>query len=60
MDLIQEISKLLVKIILLCAFGEDLSEHELDYVEGFRTTKKPVPYILREVFLRLLERWYTF
>jgi hypothetical protein len=43
-------SKLLIKIILKCAFGEDLSELEVDYIEGFKTTKKPLPYVLRNVF----------
>lgn len=54
MDLIQEVSKLFVKIILVCAFGEDLSELELDYIEDNKLTKKPLPFILREVFHRLL------
>jgi hypothetical protein len=40
----------------MCAFGEDLSELELDYIEGFKTTKKPLQFVLREVFYRLLER----
>lgn len=31
MDMIQEISKVFVKIILMCTFGEDLSENEIDY-----------------------------
>jgi hypothetical protein len=40
----------------MCASGEDLSEVELDYIKGFKTTKKPLAFVLREVFYRLLER----
>lgn len=31
MDMIHEVSKVFVKIILMCTFGEDLSENEIDY-----------------------------
>jgi cytochrome P450 len=59
MNLMQEISKTYVKIIMTCAFGEDLSEHELDYSENGLKTKKTVAFVLRETFHKSLRRWHT-
>ena len=50
MDLIHEISKTFIKIILTCAFGEDLSDTELDYCENGEIKKKTVAFVLRETF----------
>ena len=50
MDLIAEISKTFVMVLLSCAFGEDLSDKVIDYyVNGVRT-QKTVCFVLREVF----------
>jgi hypothetical protein len=59
MDLIHEVSKTFVKIILTCAFGTDLSDKELVYYENGRKTTKTVPFILRNVFHNFLMRWHT-
>jgi hypothetical protein len=50
MDMIAEITKMFIRIIFMCAFGEDLTDLELDYIEGFKTTKKTLPFVLRNVF----------
>lgn len=50
MDLIQELAQLFMKIILTCTFGEDISEHTLDYYENGVKTTKPVSFVLRETF----------
>lgn len=39
MDLIAEVSKTLIKILLSCAFGEDLSSVEVDYYVNGEKTK---------------------
>jgi hypothetical protein len=38
MDLIHEISETLIKIVLTCAFGEDVSNEILDYEENGKMT----------------------
>ncbi len=59
MNLMQEISKMFIKIIMMCAFGEDLSEQMLDYSENGVKTKKTVAFVLRETFHNSLRRWHT-
>lgn len=59
MDIIYEMSHLFSTIILTCAFGEDMSEFELDYIEGFKTSKKPIVFIIRDIFDKLSLRWYS-
>lgn len=55
-DLIQEVSKIYIKIILTCIFGEDLSDTEIDYFEKGKRTRKSVPFVLREGFHKCLMR----
>ena len=59
MDLISEISKTFVKIILTCAFGEDLSDVKIEYIENGKKGLKPVSFVLRETFHKCLKRWHT-
>mmetsp|Transcript_30638 Transcript_30638/g.30115 ORF Transcript_30638/g.30115 Transcript_30638/m.30115 type:complete len:93 (+) Transcript_30638:296-574(+) len=59
MDMIAAISNLLVKVILTCAFGEDISDYQIEYVEGFSTTKKSLGYALRDVFHKCIYRLHT-
>lgn len=56
MDLIGQISKTFVKVLLTCAFGEDLSDEDLDYYEGGVKTRKKLGFVLREVFHKCLMR----
>lgn len=56
MDLIAEVSKTLIKILLSCAFGEDLSNIEIDYyINGVKTRQK-ISFVLREVFHKCIMR----
>lgn len=56
MDIIEEVAKILIKVMLTCSFGEDLSERTLDYyVNGVKTTKS-VSFVLREVFHNCIDR----
>jgi len=57
MDLIHEISKTFIKVILVCGFGVDLTDEMLDYIEDGVDTKKTLPYVLRNVFHESLMRW---
>jgi hypothetical protein len=57
MDLIHEISKTFIKIILTCAFGEDLSDEELDYYQNGVKSRKTVAFVLRETFHLSVRRW---
>lgn len=56
MDIIEEVSKVLVRIMLTCAFGKDLSERTLDYYEHGVKTTKTVAFVLREVFHKCIDR----
>ena len=56
MDLIDEISKTLIKILLMCSFGEDISETEIDYYMNGRKTRQTVAFVLREVFHKCIDR----
>jgi len=59
MDLIHEVSKTFIKIILTCAFGEDLSEKNLVYYENGVKTEKTVAFVLRNSFHLCMRRWHT-
>ena len=55
-DLVAETSLMTVRILLLCALGEDLSEQELDFWHRGRLEKRSVPEVLRETFHGLIHR----
>ena len=50
MNLITEISTIQVKILLSCAFGEDVSDRVLDYYVNGEKTRKTVAFVLRDTF----------
>ena len=50
MNLITEISTIQVKILLSCAFGEDVSDRVLDYYGNGEKTRKTVAFVLRDTF----------
>lgn len=56
MDIIEEVAKILIKVMLTCSFGEDLSERTLDYYEKGIKTTKTVSFVLREVFHKCIDR----
>ena len=55
-DLIQEVNTTLVRVLLVCALGEDVSEEKIDYWRGCRKTQVSVAYSLRETFHQLIDR----
>ena len=55
-DLVAETSMMTIRILLICALGEDLSEHELDYWHDGRLEKRNVAEVLRETFHGLITR----
>jgi cytochrome P450 len=59
MDLILETSKTFIKIFLMCAFGEDLTEKQILHSSNGVKSLKPLPYVLREVFHNSLMRCHN-
>lgn len=56
MDIIAEIAKLYIRVLLRCSFGEDLSNREIEYyIKGQKTIQK-VDFALREVWHNCIER----
>ena len=55
-NLITEFSDVFVRILLMCAFGEDVSKQDVDYWENGRCTKRSLSFVLRETLATLLER----
>lgn len=45
-----------VRILLMCALGEDVADRELDYWSSGRCEKRCVSFILRETFHGLIRR----
>ena len=45
-----------VRILLVCALGEDVSQEQINYWENGKLTKVNVAYSLRETFHQLIER----
>ena len=45
-----------VRILLVCALGEDCSETQIDYWENGKLIKVNVAYSLRETFHKLIDR----
>lgn len=58
-DLIEEVSLLQVKILLICALGEDISEISLPYSEKGVTREEKIAIILRETFRRQINRVFN-
>ena len=50
MDLIAEISKMFMSILLTCAFGSNVSDLELDYYKDGVKLRKDLGFMLRDVF----------
>ena len=55
-DIVAETSMMQVRILLLCALGEDLSEQEVDFWQSGRLEKRSLPEVLRETFHGLINR----
>ena len=55
-NLITEFSDVFIRILLMCALGEDVSTQEIDYWENSKCTKRSVSFVLRETFAKLIER----
>jgi hypothetical protein len=50
MDLVREVGRILATVILTCAFGEDVGDHEVDYYVDGILTKSPASRVLRDTF----------
>ena len=55
-DLMAEVSMMQVRILLRCALGEDVSDHEIDYWSKGRLGKRCLSYALREAFAGCVDR----
>jgi len=53
----EEFSSMIVRILLSCAFSEDITNAEIDFWENGKLTKKDVAFSLRVTFHNLLERF---
>ena len=51
-----EVDKIFVRILLMCATGEDISEMIIDYRSGGKIEKKSLPFVLRDNFGKSLDR----
>jgi len=60
MNMIHEVSKTFVKVILVCGLGVDLSDEKLTYYERGVKTEKSLNFVLREVFHGSRDRWPGF
>ena len=55
-NLINEFSDIFVRILLMCALGEDISQKQVDYWQNGKLQKQSVSFVLRETFAKLIER----
>ena len=55
-NLITEFSDIFVRILLMCALGEDVSRQSIDYWVNGKCEKVKVSYSLRETFGALIDR----
>ena len=55
-NMIDEISKLTIKVILTCAVGKDISDQEVDFWEHGRREKRSIAFVLRDTFSKLSHR----
>ena len=58
-DMVTEVSMMQVRILLMCALGEDVSERELDYWIKGKLEKRCVSYSLRESFHLCMNRLFS-
>lgn len=56
MDLIAEVQKITIRVLLNCAFGSDISKISLEYEENGNKSLQPVHKILGETFNRCMKR----
>jgi len=56
MDLILETSRILVKVILSCTFGEEFGDSEIEFYQNGIKTKGTVAMVVRELFNNLVKR----
>ena len=50
------VSDMHVRIMLMCAFGVDFSQEELDFEHDWKVEKKPVSFVLRTTVHECLNR----
>ena len=55
-NMIDEISKLSVKVLLTCALGKDISGQDIDFWEHGRVSKRSIAFVLRDTFQKLIYR----
>jgi cytochrome P450 len=55
-EMMEMVSDMHVRILLMCAFGCDFSEQELDFEHDGKVEKKPVSYVLRTTFHECVSR----
>ena len=48
--MISEISKIYIKIVLTCTFGQDLSDELIDYYVKGKKEQRTVSFVLRDGF----------
>ena len=58
-DFIDQTSNMNVRIMLMCAFGEDMSQQQIDYWHNGRLEKRSLSFSLRETFHLLVNRLAT-
>ena len=55
-DIMEAISTMMARIMLMCALGEDITDQSIDYWEGGKLLRKSMAFSLRETFQLLLNR----
>ncbi len=59
MNIVQEMSDIFARIILSCAFGEDISEEKIMIETNGKIEYQPLSTAFRNVFQALLYRWVS-
>lgn len=55
-DMVSDINNLMVRLLLACVVGKDVSENMIEYWVNGVPTKKDLGYALRKTFVEMIER----
>jgi cytochrome P450 len=58
-DIIDEISRLSVQVLLTCVLGSDISDVEMEFWENGKSRRTPISFVLRDTFQKMIERYQS-
>ena len=56
-DIIDEISRLSVSVLLTCVLGKDIGDNEMEFRENGTIKRVPISFVLRDTFQKMIERY---